>query len=184
MRLAPIISLLALFAGVSNAQNRPADNVHAVPVFQEPRHRPVFENPWVRVLDVRLPAGDTSGYHVHANRHVGVVIAGAHTWEQRPGQPPSAVDSLADSVGTIFDNATDSLPLTHRVGNADVVPFRYVVAQVLQAWGRTTSELSAGTGLEFEREINGVRVYRATLAPGQATARHRHEAPGLTVRVA
>jgi hypothetical protein len=42
MRFTAVI-LLALCTEVIGAQNRPED-VHAVPVFREPRHRPVFEN--------------------------------------------------------------------------------------------------------------------------------------------
>src|SRR3954471_11995846 len=103
----------------------------AVPVFQEPRHHPVFENSLVRVLDVRVPAGETTAYHVHASHHIAVVIAGARTWDQRAGSaaPKSASAPLA--IGTVFDNASDSTPYTHRVGNADSVEFRYIVGQIL-----------------------------------------------------
>lgn len=157
--------------------------VDAVPVFQEPRHHLVFRNALVRVLDVRVPAGDTTLYHVHANRHIGVAISGARTWEQRRGQPASPVDTIADPAGFIFDNSSDSLPYTHRVGNADTVAFRYVVGQLLSSSGINAPALSASSGLRLDRETAGARVYRVTLAPGQSTGVHRHLQPGLTVQV-
>ncbi len=182
MRPASIALLLALVGGPVLAHDRPPKAV-AVPVFQEPRHHLVFENALVRVLDVRVAPGETTGYHVHANRHVGVVISGARTWDQFRGQAASAVDSLADSVGSIFDNASALLPYTHRVGNADTVPFHYVVGQLLASSGIVAPALPASSGLRLDRDAMGARVYRVTLAPGQSTARHRHAPPGLTVQV-
>jgi quercetin dioxygenase-like cupin family protein len=182
MRSAFIALLLALVGRPVLAQVQPSEAA-AVPVFQEPRHHLVFENALVRVLDVRVAPGETTGYHVHANRHIAVVVSGARTWEQFRGQAASAVDSVADSTGTIFDNASASLPYTHRVGNADTAPFHYVVAQLLARSGVVTPALPASSGLHLDRETLGARVYRVTLAPGQSTPKHRHAPPGLTVQV-
>jgi quercetin dioxygenase-like cupin family protein len=182
MRTASIALLLALVGSPAIAQDHPSESP-AVPVYQEPRHRPVFENALVRVLDVRVAPGDTTGYHVHANRHIAVVISGARTWEQFRGQAATAVDSVADPVGTVFDNASATLPYTHRVGNADTAPFRYVVAQLLAPSGVVAPALTASSGLRLDRESLGARIYRVTIAPGQATPTHRHAPPGLTVQI-
>jgi quercetin dioxygenase-like cupin family protein len=182
MRFAPIALLLALVGRPVTAQVQPSEAA-AVPVFQEPRHHPVFENALVRVLDVRVPPGDTTGYHVHANRHIAVVIAGARTWEQFRGKAASPVESVADSVGTVFDNASATLPYTHRVGNADTVAFRYMVAQLLAPSEIVSPALPASSGLTMHRDSLGARIYRVTLAPGQSTPKHRHAPPGLTVQV-
>ena len=37
-----------------------------VPVHEEPYHRPVFQNEYIRILDVQLMPGDTSRMHRHA----------------------------------------------------------------------------------------------------------------------
>lgn len=182
MRSASIALLLALVGRPVSAQVQPSEAA-AVPVFQEPRHHLVFENALVRVLDVRVAPGETTGYHLHANRHIGVVIAGARTWEQFRGQTASSVDSVADSAGSVFDNANASLPYTHRVGNADTVPFRYVVAQLLAPSEIVAPALPASSGLKVHRDSLGARVYLVTLAPGQSTPGHRHAPPGLTVQV-
>ena len=167
MRTAFIALLIALVGRSAPAQVQPSEAA-AVPVFQEPRHHLVYENALVRVLDVRVAPGETTGYHVHANRHIAVVISGARTWEQFSGQAPSAVESVADSIGTVFDNASASLPYTHRVGNADTMPFRYVVAQLLAPAEIVSPALPASSGLRLDRDTLGARIYRVTVAPGQS----------------
>jgi quercetin dioxygenase-like cupin family protein len=185
MRSTSMLLTFALAAPVLRAQaalTRP-DGAHAVPVFEEPRHHPVFQNSLVRVLDVRVPAGETTGYHVHASHHIAVVIAGARAWDQRTGSAAPESASAAIPIGTVFDNASDSIPYTHRVGNADTVGFRYLVAQILAASGSSRSVLPESSGMHLDSERLGARLYRVTLAPGKSTARHRHDAPGLTVQV-
>ena len=183
MRCASLVLAFALFGpSVGAAQNR-ASTEPAVQVYQESRHHPVFENSLVRILDVRVPAGDTTAYHVHANRHIAVVISGARTWDQATGQAAPESASVSLPIGSVFDNASASIPYTHRVGNADTVAFRYLGAQMLEPSRVASTELPASSGLRFDHETMGARVYRVTLAPGQSTARHRHDAPGLTVQV-
>lgn len=153
-----------------------------VPVHEEPRHRLAYESALVRVLDVRVGPGETTLYHVHADHTFSVVIAAARTWEQfqsRPASPPSA--DL--SAGQVLDNSAATLPYTHRVGNVDTVGFHYVVGVLRAPSGIVAPALAATTGLTLERETQSGKVYRARLAPGEATPAHRHAQPGMTVQV-
>ena len=159
-----------------------AARIVAVPVYEEPRHRPVYQNRYVRVLDVRVPAGDTTGYHVHADRNVGVVISGARTWAQPPRGSPSAA-GLPDSVGAVFENWKQPLPYTHRVGNADTVAFHYVVGDFLAPSGVDAPPLPETSATRLVSEGVLARVYRVVLAPGASAGVHSHAAPGLTVQV-
>ncbi len=43
----------------------------------EPRHHPKFENEFVRIWDVTVPAGDATLWHVHRNDNVVVTLGGA-----------------------------------------------------------------------------------------------------------
>jgi mannose-6-phosphate isomerase-like protein (cupin superfamily) len=183
MRCAAIVLAFVLLGTSSGLAQEIASSEHVVQVYQEARHHPVFENSLVRILDVRVPGGDTTDYHVHANRHIAVVIAGARSWDQGLGTAAPESASMALPVGAVLDNASASIPYTHRVGNADTVAFRYLVAQMLAPSGVPSSMLPPSSGLRFDHETMGARVYRATLAPGQSIARHRHSAPGLTIQV-
>ncbi|HEY2896083.1 MAG TPA: hypothetical protein VGJ12_03015 [Gemmatimonadaceae bacterium] len=183
MRCAAIVLAFVLLGTSSGLTQERTSSEHPVQVYQEARHHPVFENSLVRILDVRVPGGDTTDYHVHANRHIAVVIAGARTWDQGLGQAAPESASMAMPVGAVFDNAHESIPYTHRVGNADTVAFRYLVAQMLRPSGVASTVLPASSGLRFDRKTMGARVYRVTLAAGQSTPGHRHGAPGLTVQI-
>jgi quercetin dioxygenase-like cupin family protein len=169
---------LVLVSRTSAAQSPSAG---AVPVYREPHHRAVYENAMVRVMDVRVEPGDSTLYHVHANRHTTVVILASREWEQLLGD--ARVTASEDSVGGLHDNASATLPYTHRVGNAGTTPFRYIVAQVLSPSGIDAPALPSSTGVRREMETSYARIYRVRLAPGESTASHRHAAPGLTVQV-
>ena len=97
-------------------------------MYQEPRHRLVFQSPLVRVLDVRLPPGDTTAYHIHAARMVGVAVQGPRVWSQAPGAPPGPI-ATPEAAPYVFDNWSQTLPYTHRVANVDTLPMHYVVAE-------------------------------------------------------
>jgi hypothetical protein len=152
-----------------------------VPVYQEPRHRLVFQSPLVRVLEVRIPAGDTTAYHVHANRLIGVAVQDARTWAQVKGAPPSEVKP-APATPYVFDNWSQALPYTHRVANADTVPLHYVGAELLTRSGTDAPALPDGPNRRLIKEGPTGRVYQITLAPGQAIEAHTHAAPGLVVQ--
>lgn len=151
-----------------------------VPVEQEPRHRPVFENRLVRVLDVRVPAGDTTAYHIHAHRLIGVALLDARTWFQSLGAAPGQA-VMPRAVPYLFDNWAGPLPYTHRVANVDSVPLHCIVAERLVPAPTDAPALSDTPTRRLVKDGALGRVYQVTLAPHEATERHTHPAPGLTV---
>ena len=143
-------------------------------------HRLVFQSPLVRVMDVRVPPGETTGYHVHADRMVGIAVQDARIWSQALGAPPGAVAAPRATPGT-FDNWSQTLPYTHRVANVDTVPLHYVVAEWLARPGPETPALPDGPDRRLIREGATARVYEITLDPGTVTEPHMHATPGLVV---
>ena len=152
----------------------------AVPVYQEPMHRLVYRNPMVRILDVRIPAGDTTAYHVHAAPMVGIVVQDARIWSQVPGAPPGP--ARTPPAPSVFTNWTQPLPYTHRVGNADSVPLHYVVAEWVGRSGGEVPPLPADDDRKLVEEGPTARVYQITLEPHTATWAHTHVGPGLIVQ--
>ena len=180
MRFAP--ALVAVMACGHAPQPAPSNALagDAVPVYEEPNHRLVFQSPLVRVLDVRLHAGDTSAYHVHADPLVGVSVQGARTWSQEPGADPYPV-SMPGVNPHIFENWSETLPYTHRVANVDTLDMHYVVAEWRARSGPEAPRLPDDSSRRLLEEGTSTRVYEITLAPGTVTAEHTHATPGLVV---
>lgn len=86
-----------------------------VQVRDEPRHHNVFENEYLRILDVYLEPGDTTDYHLHNTPSVFVFLTSTATGSQLTGQGAVSNRSTANSV------QFDSLNTTrvHRVWNID-----------------------------------------------------------------
>ena len=151
-----------------------------VPVADEPRHHLVFENAIARVLDVQVPAGDTTLYHVHTYPNLGVVIQGARSWAQSQYTAPGEVE-IARAAAALLDNWAQELPYTHRVGNADSVAFHCVISEWRGTSGVDCTSLADGGLRRLAKEGRFFRVYEIRLAPHAATESHRHSCPGLTV---
>ena len=179
--VAPAILVAVIACGQAPRQatsNVPAGDI--VPVYQEPRHRLVFSSRLVRVLDVRIPAGETTGYHVHVDGMVGIAVRDTRKWTQARGAPPSAV-ATAEATPYVFENWSQSLPYTHRVANVDTLPLHYVVAEWLARSGPEAPSLPDDPKRRLRKEGPTTRVYEITLTPGAATEPHSHATPGLVV---
>ena len=57
-----------------------------VPVYEEPRHKPVFTNKYVRVIQARIKDKDTSLFHIHATPSAFVFVKPAHYENQVLGE--------------------------------------------------------------------------------------------------
>lgn len=151
-----------------------------VPVEQEPRHRTVFENAWVRVLDVNFEAGMASQFHRHALNNVAVRIVGGTTRADTLDAEGQARRVTDGSV--VFHRA--SPPYVHRVVNVGSNAVHIVDVELLGVKAvpvtRGPDDL-AGHVVEIENEH--VRVSRVRLAPGQVPSPHRHPRGWLEVVV-
>lgn len=86
-----------------------------VQVRDEPRHHNVFENEFVRLLDVYLPPGDTSLYHLHNTPSVFIILTNSTVGSQLSGGQPQKGASLSGQI--TYDSLTT--PRLHRVWNED-----------------------------------------------------------------
>ena len=55
-------------------------------VHEEPRHRPVFQNKEIRILNVRVAPGDTSLYHMHTTPSFFIRLTNTITGSQVQGE--------------------------------------------------------------------------------------------------
>jgi len=149
----------------------------AVPVRDEPMHKLKFENEYVRVFDVLVPAGGKTLFHVHANDYAFVAIGDAKVRSERlDGQ--SAVLDLKNG------EARYSGPLTHRAVNLGQTDFRNITVEILKSAGSQGEPPSSPRpGHSVVLENDRVRIDRQILEPGQSTGLHAHTLMSLGICV-
>jgi hypothetical protein len=134
-----------------------------IQVSQEPRHHNVFENEWVRILDVHIPPHDTSLMHKHSTPSVFMVLSNTKTGSQvlvEPGKP-----SFAD--GNIWFEGFYDTPRIHRVWNEDTVEFHVIDMELLHTPSSNAHETPA---IPFSKElfnVKPVQAFRVTVPPGK-----------------
>jgi hypothetical protein len=90
-----------------------------LPVRDEPRHHNVFENSYVRLLDVFLSPHDTTQFHIHSTPSVFTTFTKTATGSQLISGQPSGDLSVAGR--SWYDSL--STPRIHRVWNEDTTWF-------------------------------------------------------------
>ena len=153
-----------------------------VPVAQEPRHRPVFENDQAIILEVNLPPGYVSLYHEHRIDLLYVTITGTQVWAQPLGGERMDADVVTGDLRFSSDN--HDLPHIHQVGNVGSHPFHVI------GIGRKDSAHHEADAIAIEGDTKGLTldqqkihasVYRIRLAPGEKTGVHQHNLPHARV---
>jgi quercetin dioxygenase-like cupin family protein len=135
----------------------------AVPVDQEPNHKVVFKNDYVRVIDATFPPGHVTLNHSHALDNVAVAIStGRDTAPGRAG----------------FSKGGYS----HRVTNSGTGVMRFIDVEILKSDrpGAAATSLPHHT---LETENDRVRIYRVKLAAGESLPTHTHAAGWIEVMV-
>ena len=87
----------------SKAQGTATD---PVAVEQEPHHHVVFENQYVRVLDVVVNPGDTTLFHKHSLDNIAVQLSDANIKRQFPCEDWVATPAKEGSVGFVAGTRT------------------------------------------------------------------------------
>ena len=123
MRL-PLAALLSLSPVTLPAAEKP------VPVDQEPKHKTVFENDVVRVIDVQIAPGEITAYHIHILPSVVVYLT--KSTNRSESFPDGAILTRDISPGQSRWAPYDEKPLTHRVTNTGAGLFRVFDIELLK----------------------------------------------------
>ena len=100
-----------------------------VAVSKEPRHHIVFENDKARILNVLLPPGDTTQYHVHSLPSIFISLSKTNTSWQRINEQP--VPSLSVAGYIWFENLNPPHIKIHRVWNNDTSVYHVMDVELL-----------------------------------------------------
>ncbi len=169
MRYALVLAVVVAASIAAAAQQAPAVDPSAVPIEQEPRHRLVFANEFVRVIDALLPPLYVSQNHTHALDNVSVTILSG--LDGAPGQ--ARVGFAGFSRGGY----------SHIITNPNTAPMRFIAVELRAAD-------ASGAGEELPQPNHAsvlanarVRVSRVKLEAGQRIAEHKHQAGFVSVVV-
>lgn len=133
-------------------------------VHEEPRHRPVFQNKEIRILNVLVPPGDTSQYHIHNTPSFFIRLSNTITGSQVQGGLPVAGKSRAGEIR--FENLAPPNNRTHRVWNADKDTFHVMDVELLMKGATFDQKPLILPNLKLEIDTNWVRAYRLNLLKG------------------
>jgi hypothetical protein len=163
----PLFLFLLASATQTNAQK-------AVAVSKEPLHKNVFENKYLRVLDVKILPGDTTLFHKHETPSVFISLHPVRTGSQVIIEDGSATVLSPDRRIT-FEGFYKS-PRIHRVWNADTSVFHVIDVEVLTKGDKS---IDAAVDLEEFKQLFDappVRAYRVTLKSNQEIEMKRNAA--------
>lgn len=113
---------------VSQPAGTTASLPEPVPVEKEPHHHFVFQNQYVRVLDVLFPAGEASLFHTHSNDNVGIPISGDKTQSQPYGGEWTEVQDV--KPGAAGFRKARGQAYSHRVRSAGRLPFHVIDVEI------------------------------------------------------
>jgi quercetin dioxygenase-like cupin family protein len=166
-----LLSVLTSFPFVNLQQSNSPQS--PVEISGEPRHHPKFENEFVRLWDVTVPAGDTTLWHAHRNDNVVVSFGDVKLRIETLGRDP--VEGPWKFGEVRFSKAT----YIHRAMNVGTTSFHNFTIELLKAPGSAT--LTKVPGREPVLENERVRVFRVALDPGQSGPMHTHTVPILAI---
>lgn len=178
-------SIVILFLALGAAAQPTNVQQPVVPVYEEPMHRLVLERAPVRVLDVRVPAGATSLYHLHTDPIFYVAIDISEIDAQILGEEWKRTKVSAWSPGGVANDLGHAdQPLTHRIRNVGNEPVRLIAVTnggpPAPLAGPNADALLPG---DLETEIEWFRQSRVTLAPGTASGRFQSPFAVVIVQV-
>ena len=167
-----LVTAAAALATVNAAAQAPA----IIPVEQEPRHRTVHEDAQVRVLEIRIPAGDESLMHNHIHDGVHITVQGARISETKPGGWWASTHA-ASEPGLTYYSALNGKQYAHQIKNIDKVATHIIALELL---GTAPAAPKATAALSYsERIASNERVEVGRI---KATAGARIDLPALPQR--
>ena len=133
-----------------------------VPVRDEPRHHNVFENEFLRVLDVYLKPGDTTQYHLHNTPSVFIILSNSNVGSRLLGGQPQK----GANINGVISYDSLAKPRTHQVWNEDTSWFHVMDVELTSAKTKLLIPPLQNPDLKLlfnEEQVNG---YDISIASG------------------
>jgi hypothetical protein len=176
-----VLALAVIFAHSAKAQN----DVPVVPVTKAPFHLPVFTNDYITLLNVYIPAGARTSYHMHTGESVSINVEEGTMLNQDLGDPDPKPVQPQVKPGNVSYTDYRSKPRTHRAINAGSTPYHNLVFIFRNPQPSGFAPSSRADVAAYERVLdnNRVRGWRLKLDPGQSAPAITQLAPGFRIIV-
>ena len=149
-----------------------------VPVRYEPRHKVALENEWIRLLDVRLPPGDTSLFHIHEIPSFFIPLSTSAVGIEVKGQSPQ---ESKFTLGATWYNGFENGPLIHRVWNSDTNVLHVIDLELLSTKKSTLPTAVQLPNLKIDLENEKLCVYKFEIAPNQTVTLPSLKTPMIVI---
>ena len=124
------ILIITVFASLSLSAQLPAR--------EEPRHKPVLQNKYLRLLDVWMPPGDTSQYHIHTIPSLFLPLSNTTVASQIMGQ---AWTNEKFVIGKAWYRSFLQDTLVHRVSNLSSTTLHVTDVEILSSYHSNPSDI-------------------------------------------
>lgn len=136
-----------------------------IPVDQEPHHKILFENGYVRIIDLHIAPNDTTLVHTHNAASVVVFLSSSTFGIQNVGEPPVETPVRA---GDIIYRAYDEKPVVHTVWNPGKSMFRCLVVEFIKHQpARNSKSIMSLPGVKFQWQQRLVSAYKFEIEKNQ-----------------
>jgi hypothetical protein len=153
-----------------------------VPVSKEPMHHDVLDNAHVRLLDVHIPPGDTSQFHIHATPSVFLILSDAKTGSQVLQEEDHSKSPIPD-YGNMWFEGFYKLARIHRVWNSDTLTFHVMDIELPNKNYIAIDSPIRQEAFTFLFEEKPVRAYRLSLAAGTKISISKRKADILLIEL-
>ncbi len=153
-----------------------------VPVREEPLHKVVLENDYIRLINVHLPPGDTTLYHIHATPSVIVFISKTTIGSQAMGKKQAGGSLVIPGVTYYAPYDDNENKLIHRVWNEGRDTFHVMDIELVKNIADTKScSLLQQQNVQFDWEEKLVRVYDLELSAEKILPLPKTKCPHLLI---
>lgn len=137
-----------------------------VPINEEPFHKVVLENEYLRLLDGRVPALDTTLLHIHAANSVVVFLSNSTFGIQNIGEKPTVTKV---NPGDVVYRAYGDKPVNHKVWDQSNSLFHFwVIELTMQGLGNDACSPLSLRNAQLQWQEKLVRAYKLKMVKGES----------------
>jgi hypothetical protein len=153
-----------------------------VPVESAPFHLQVFENDYVRFLNVLIPPGKVGAYHRHSIDFAQVIVEATDRLEATVLAKPMGLVSL--KTGQVLFAGYSKAPLIHQIANAGQSSLHVMRIEILDSQPGRFSPSTRADVPAYTSVLDNERLrWRLMLQPGESAAAIVQTAPGVRIVV-